>query len=82
MADVIALHIVSPEGTLVDKAVSAVTLPGTVGPFEVLKDHAALISSLDKGDIIYVSEGVEHRLPIADGFVEVRDNKVEACVEV
>ena len=80
--DIIKLHIVSPEGTLVETTVSAVTLPGTVGPFEVLKDHAALISSLDKGDIIYVSEGVEHRLPIADGFVEVRDNKVEACVEV
>ena len=80
--DIIQLHIVSPEGTLVETTVSAVTLPGTVGPFEVLKDHAALISSLDKGDIIYVSEGVEHRLPIADGFVEVRDNKVEACVEV
>ena len=80
--DVIKLHIVSPEGTLVETTVSAVTLPGTVGPFEVLKNHAPLISSLDKGDIVYVSEGVEHRLPIADGFVEVRDNKVEACVEV
>ena len=80
--DVIKLHIVSPEGTLVDQAVSAVTLPGTVGPFEVLKDHAALISSLEKGDIVYVSEGKESRLPIACGFVEVRDNKVVACVEV
>ena len=80
--DVIKLHIVSPEGTLVDKAVSAVTLPGTVGPFEVLKDHAALISSLDKGDIAYVAEGKESRLPIACGFVEVRDNKVVVCVEV
>ena len=80
--DVIKLHIVSPEGTLVEQAVSAVTLPGTVGPFEVLKDHAALISSLVKGDIVYVSEGKESRLPIACGFVEVRDNTVVACVEV
>ena len=80
--DVIKLHIVSPEGTLVDKTVSAVTLPGTVGPFEVLKDHASLISSLDKGDIVYVSAGKEFRLPISEGFVEVRDNKVVACVEV
>ena len=80
--DVIALHIISPEGTLVDAAVSAVTLPGTVGPFEVLKDHAALISSLEKGEIIYVSEGTEHRVPIASGFVEVHDNQVDACVEV
>jgi len=80
--DVIALHIVSPEGTLVKTTVSAVTLPGTLGPFEVLKDHAALISSLVKGDIVYVSEGRELRLPIAEGFVEVRENKVDVCVEV
>ena len=80
--DAIALHIVSPEGTLVEKTVSAVTLPGTVGPFEVLKNHAALISSLEKGDIVYISEGEESRLPIASGFVEVRDNKVDVCVEV
>ena len=79
--DVITLHIVSPEGTLVKTTVSAVTLPGTLGPFEVLKDHAALISSLEKGEIVYVTEGAEHRVPIASGFVEVRDNQVDACVE-
>ena len=76
------MHIVSPEGTLVETTVSAVTLPGTVGPFEVLKNHAALISSLEKGDIVYVSGGKESRISIAEGFVEVRDNKVVACVEV
>ena len=82
MTEVIQLYIVSPEGTLVEQAVSAVTLPGTVGPFEVLKDHAALISSLTKGDIVYVTDGGENRVPIAEGFVEVRDNQVVACVEV
>ena len=80
--DVIKLHIVSPEGTLVEQAVSAVTLPGTLAPFEILKDHAALISSLTSGDIIYVTEGRESRLTIAEGFVEVRDNQVDVCVEV
>jgi F-type H+-transporting ATPase subunit epsilon len=80
--DAIQLHIVSPEGTLVEQAVSAVTLPGTLGPFQVLRNHAAIISSLEKGDIVYVSEGKESRLSIAEGFVEVRDNKVDVCVEV
>ena len=80
--DCISLHIVSPEGTLVEQAVSAVTLPGTIGPFEVLKNHAAIISSLTSGDIIYVTEGRESRLTIAEGFVEVRDNQVDVCVEV
>ena len=82
MTDVISLHIVSPERTLVEQAVSSVTLPGTLGPFEVLKNHAPIISSLEKGDIVYVSEGAEQRLPIASGFVEVRDNQVDVCVEV
>ena len=80
--DCIALHIVSPEGTLVEQAVSAVTLPGTVGPFEVLKDHGAIISSLTKGDIVSVSGGKESRLPIVEGFVEVHNNQVSVCVEV
>ena len=80
--DIIQLHIVSPEGTLVEQAVSAVTLPGTVGPFEVLKDHGAIISSLTKGDIVYVSGGKESRLPIVEGFVEVHNNQVSVCVEV
>ncbi len=80
--DVIKLHIVSPERTLVEQAVSSVTLPGTVGPFMVLKNHAPIISSLGKGDIVYVSNGRETRLPIAEGFVEVRDNQVDVCVEV
>ena len=78
----IRLHIVSPEGTLVETEVSAVTLPGSLAPFEVLKDHAPLISSLDKGDIVYVDERGEQRLSIASGFVEVHDNQVEVCVEV
>ena len=82
MTDVIQLHIVSPEGTLVDQAVSAVTLPGTRGPFVVLKNHCAILSSLEKGDIVYVSEGAECRLAISSGFVEVRDNQVDVCVEV
>ena len=82
MTNAIALHIVSPEGTLVETEVSAVTLPGSLAPFEVLKDHAPLISSLDQGDIVYVNENGEQRLPIVSGFVEVRDNQVEVCVEV
>ena len=80
--DVISLHVVSPERTLVETKVSAVTLPGTIGPFMVLKNHAPIISSLGKGDIVFVSAGKESRIPINEGFAEVRDNQVDVCVEV
>ena len=77
----IALHILSPEGTLVQADVTLVSLPGVEGPFTVLKDHAALITALEKGNIRYVEGGEEKFLPIQEGFVEVRDNVVKVCVE-
>ena len=78
----IQLNILSPEGTLVRADVSLVTLPGVVSPFTVLKDHAHLVTALTAGNIRYVEDGVEKRLPIRDGFVEVGDNQVHVCVEV
>ena len=78
----IALHILSPEGTLVKADVTLVSLPGVEGPFTVLKDHAALITALNKGSIRYVENGEEKFLPIHEGFVEVRNNVVKVCVEV
>ena len=78
----IALHILSPEGTLVKADVSLVTLPDIVSPFTVLPGHAALVTALVAGDIRYVEDGAEKRLPIREGFVEVRDNQVQVCVEV
>ena len=78
----IQLHILSPEGTLVQADVSLVSLPGIVSPFTVLPGHAALVTALVKGDIRYVEDGNEKRLPIREGFVEVGNNQVKACVEV
>lgn len=82
MTDVIKLHIVSPEGTLVEAEVSSVSLPGSLAPFQVLRNHAALISSLSKGTIVYVTEAGEQRLAISSGFVEVQNNQVDVCVEI
>ena len=80
--DAIALHILSPEGTLVETTADLVTLPGIQAPFTVLPGHAALVTALEKGDIRYVVGGQEHRQPIREGFVEVKDNTVKACVEI
>ena len=78
----IALHILSPEGTLVKADVSLVTLPGIVSPFTVLPGHAALVTALVAVDIRYVTGDKEERLHIQEGFVEVKDNQVKVCVEV
>ena len=78
----IALHILSPEGTQVRADVTLVTLPGLLAPFTVLPGHAALVTALEKGEVRYVENGEEKRLPIREGFAEVKDNTVTVCVEV
>lgn len=76
------LDVISPERTLVHAVVEAVELPGTKGRFEVLKDHAPLISSLEKGVIAYRNGEGTDKVAISSGFVEVNDNHVVACVEL
>ncbi len=76
------LDVISPERTLVHAAVEAVELPGTKGRFEVLRDHAPLISSLEKGVIAYRDGDRTDKLAISSGFVEINDNHVVACVEL
>lgn len=76
------LDVISPERTLVHAAVEDVELPGTKGRFEVLLDHAPLISSLEKGVIAYRNGEGTDKVAISSGFVEVNDNHVVACVEL
>lgn len=78
----IALHILSPEGTLARAQVSLVTLPGLLAPFTVLPGHAALVTALEEGDVRYVEDGQEKRLHLAGGFAEVKDNTVTVCAEL
>ena len=80
-ADNISLIVLTPEKTLLEKKVSKVSLPGTKGRFMVLRNHAPLISSLEEGDIVYESEGVEYKVYITSGFVDVHDNVVTVCAE-
>ena len=77
------LKVISPEKILFDGDVESVTVPGTLGEFEVLENHAPIISSLNAGKMLFVvpNEG-KMEINIAGGFVEVQKNEVSLCVEV
>ena len=76
------LKIVSPEKVVYDGNAESVLVPGTLGSFEILNDHAPIISSLEKGVVEYGLNGVKEQLQISGGFVEVKKNVVSLCVEV
>ena len=71
------LKIVSPERVEFTGEVESVKVPGTTGSFEILNNHAPIISTLQKGVVEYDGK----TLPILGGFVEVQKNEVSLCVE-
>ena len=79
----LTLKIVSPERVEFDGNVISVKVPGTMGSFEVLDNHAPIISSLEKGVVEYTTtDKVKRQLNIFGGFVEVQKNVVSLCVEL
>lgn len=76
------LKIVSPEKVEYEGKVDRVIVPGTVGLFEILENHAPIISTLEKGRVIYQDSEGEHELNVSMGFVEVQKNIVNICVEL
>lgn len=72
------LKIVSPARVEYDGEVESVNVPGVLGNFEILTNHAPLISALKKGTVVYAGK----ELSISGGFVEVQKNVVSVCVEI
>ncbi len=75
------LKIISAEAILFEGEAKSVTLPGTMGSFMVLDHHASLISTLNAGNIVYVTaDGQEHTDHIGGGLVDVDNNVVSVCL--
>ena len=71
------LEIITPNNKLYADEVSLVQLPGTKGSFEILKDHAPIVSSLESGIIKIVNLKKQTLFyEITGGVVECRLNKI------
>ncbi len=85
------LEIVSPEATLFAGEVTSVSVPGVNGEFQMLENHAPIVSLLQEGKVkvkgnINIEEEFQHKftkgtdsetiLEITSGTVEMKDNKV------
>lgn len=75
------LEIITPEENVFSGEVEVVTLPGNNGSFQVLKDHAPLVSTLQKGDLVYEAAGKTETLIVGGGVVQVLNNHVLVLAE-
>ena len=71
------LEIISAHEVTFTGEVTLVTLPGKLGSFTVLRNHAPLISVLVKGPVHYLPpDGESHDMEINGGIADVNDNKI------
>ncbi len=70
------LEIITPEKKVFEGEVTIATFPGEDGSFQMLNDHAPLVSLLKEGIVEYKSKNLTEQIHITGGVVEVLKNKV------
>ncbi len=76
------LEIITPDKKIFEGEVKLIQLPGSKGGFEMLKNHAPIISTLEKGTIKILDENdKEQFFNIDGGVIENKSNKIIVLVE-
>jgi F-type H+-transporting ATPase subunit epsilon len=75
------LQILTPDKAVYDGEVEGLLVPGSDGPFEILKDHAPILSTLSKGDLRIRANGKETYFLVSGGFVEFHRNQAVVLAE-
>lgn len=76
------LEIITPDKKVFAGEVKLLQLPGSKGAFEILKNHAPIISTLDHGKIKYVDMNDQTSyFDVKGGVVENKDNKIIVLAE-
>ena len=77
------LTVLTPDKKIFEGKISRVSVPGTDGEFEVLDNHAPIVSSLGEGNVLINT--VDNKTPISlsiqNGFIEVLDNKISLLIQ-
>ena len=76
------LEIITPEHKLFEGQVNSVQLPGVDGKFEILNNHAPIISTLAKGNVRVIDTNNKTELfEINGGVIEMQNNKIIVLAE-
>lgn len=71
------LEIITPEKELFQGEVNSIKVPGTMGEFEILNNHAPIISTLREGEVrIMKSDNTIDKFQINGGIIEMQKNKI------
>ena len=76
------IKITKPDSTLYEGEAKLVQLPGVGGKFEILENHAPIISALESGDIrIVTPDNAEQSFAIRGGVIKSQQNEILILVQ-
>jgi F-type H+-transporting ATPase subunit epsilon len=76
------IEIITPDRKVYESEIKSVRVPGKKGSFQVLKDHAPIISTLEGGYVIIRDqENSEKIFEVDGGVIEVKANKIILLAE-
>lgn len=76
------LEIIAPDQKLYSGEVDLVQVPGSKGSFEILRNHAPIISTLEQGKIKIVDlKGGTTYFEVEGGVIEAKNNKIIVLAE-
>lgn len=75
------LEIVTPDKKVYEGAATGVQVPGIKGSFEVLENHAPLVSALSVGTVRVSNGSTTEHYAIDGGVIEVLKNQVVILAE-
>lgn len=71
------IEIITPSSSVYSGEIESVRVPGRKGSFQVLKDHAPIISTLEAGPVIIRDEQGNNKIyAITGGVIEVKKNRI------
>ena len=75
------LEIITPDKKVFEGEVKSVLVPGTNGQFQMLENHAAIISTLINGKVKVKTKTGEENFDVHGGVVEMLKNKIVILAE-
>ncbi|MCE2846607.1 MAG: ATP synthase F1 subunit epsilon [Sphingobacteriales bacterium] len=75
------LEIITPDRKVFEGEVSSVMVPGSKGRFQMLENHASIVSTLVNGPVKIKTTQGETSFDVKGGVVELLDNKVVILAE-
>lgn len=75
------LEILTPDSNIFEGEVTSVTVPGALGSFQILNEHAPLISTLEDGQVKIIQDTRKQIFNLKGGAIEVVNNKITILAE-